>query len=109
MLKEIINFVFPPKQQQSGYNATWRSQPKHFFILSEAGKPIYSRHGDEDELSSLMAVMQAHVEFVHDLGDTMRALHCADTTIAFLSKRPIILVAVSKGTDSITQLIVQMT
>jgi hypothetical protein len=56
-----------------------------------------------------MAVMQAHVEFVHDLGDTMRALHCADTTIAFLSKRPIILVAVSKGTDSITQLIVQMT
>jgi hypothetical protein len=45
-------------QAQCGYNAAWRQQPKHFFILSEAGKPIYSRHGDEDELSSLMAVMQ---------------------------------------------------
>ena len=109
MFKEFKTIVISPKQQQSGYNAAWRSQPKHFFILSEAGKPIYSRHGDEDELSSLMAVMQAHVEFVHDLGDTMRAVHCEDATIAFLSKRPIILVAVSKGTDSITQLIVQMT
>ena len=105
----MIPLLYFFQQNQSGYNASWRSQPKHFFILSDAGKPIYSRHGDEDELSSLMAVMQAHVEFVHDLGDTIRAVHCTDTTIAFLSKRPLILVAVSKGTDSITQLIVQLT
>jgi hypothetical protein len=49
------------------------------------------------------------VEFVHDLGDAIRAVHCADTTIAFLNKRPLILVAVSKGTESVTQLVVQMT
>ena len=38
--------------------AEWSSKEKHIFILSDAGKPIYSHHGDEDELSSLMAVMQ---------------------------------------------------
>ena len=36
----------------------WRRGRRHFFILSEAGKPIYSLHGDEDQLASLMAVMQ---------------------------------------------------
>ena len=29
--------------------------------MSDAGKPIYSHHGDEDELSSLMAVMQVPI------------------------------------------------
>ena len=36
----------------------WKSQRKHIFVLSEAGKPIFSIHGDEDDLASIMAVMQ---------------------------------------------------
>ena len=24
-------------------SATWKNQKKHFFVLSEAGKPIYTR------------------------------------------------------------------
>jgi hypothetical protein len=40
------------------YSEGWRRKKKHFFILSEAGKPIYARHGDENELASLMAVIQ---------------------------------------------------
>ena len=30
--------------EESGSDSlTWKSQRKHFFILSEAGKPIYTR------------------------------------------------------------------
>ena len=36
----------------------WSCKEKHVFIFSIAGKPIYSRHGDEDKLASLFGVMQ---------------------------------------------------
>ncbi len=56
-----------------------------------------------------MAVMQATVSFVQDLGDNIRAVRTADTTIVFLNKKPLILAAVSHGSESVTQLIVQLT
>jgi hypothetical protein len=32
---------------------------KHFLIMSEAGKPIYSRYGDEEVLSPFFATISA--------------------------------------------------
>ena len=87
----------------------WRYGKKHYFILSEAGKPIYSRYGDEDKLAALMAVMQATVSFVQDMGDNIRSIKSSDSTIVFLNRKPLILVAVSHMTESVTQLIVQLT
>ena len=89
----------------------WRFQKKHIFILSDAGKPIYSLNGDETELSSLMAVIQAQVAFVEDMNDQLRSMHYGnDCSIVFLTKKPLILCIVNRGglaTD--TQLIVQLT
>ena len=39
----------------------WSCKEKHVFIFSIAGKPIYSRHGDEDKLASLFGVMQVGI------------------------------------------------
>ena len=36
----------------------WKEMDKHIFVLSEAGKPIYTLHGDEEVLVSLFGVMQ---------------------------------------------------
>ena len=77
--------------------------------MSDAGKPIYSRYGDEDQLASLMAVMQATVSFVQDMSDNIRAIKSNGTSIVFLNRKPLILVAVSHTTESPTQLIVQLT
>ena len=100
-------------QQSSEQDLTlspqWRYGKKHYFILSEAGKPIYSRYGDEDKLAALMAVMQATVSFVQDMGDNIRSIKSSDSTIVFLNRKPLILVAVSHMTESVTQLIVQLT
>ena len=90
-------------------SSSWSNKLKHFFILSEAGKPIYSRHGDEDQLASLMAVMQATVSFVQDMGDNIRAIRSKGTTIVFLNRKPLILVGVTHMLENVTQLIVQMT
>lgn len=83
---------------------TWKKRRKHIFILSEAGKPIFSQFGDEDELASLMAVMQAMVSYVLDMGDTLKSFQVEGNLIVFLVKGPLILVAVSRGDESYTQL-----
>ena len=75
---------------------------KHTFLHS-------SRHGDEDQLASLMAVMQATVSFVQDMGDNIRAIRSKRTTIVFLNRKPLILVGVSHLAENVTQLIVQLT
>ena len=37
---------------------------KHFMIMSEAGKPIYSRYGDQEILSPFYATMSAIIHKV---------------------------------------------
>jgi len=50
----------------------WRGRRKHFFILSAAGKPIYSRYGDDGIISGYMGVIQTIISFFEDNGDMLR-------------------------------------
>ena len=50
----------------------WRSRRKHFFVLSAAGKPIYSRYGDDSLISGYMGVIQAIISFFEDNGDALK-------------------------------------
>jgi hypothetical protein len=50
----------------------WAKHHKHVFVLSSAGKPIYSRYGDEQNLTPFMASLTAIVSFVADLNDVIR-------------------------------------
>ena len=54
------------------FNSQWKQRGKHFFILSSSGKPIWSRYGDESQLSGLMAVIQALISVFDGQGDTLR-------------------------------------
>lgn len=53
----------------------WRSHKKHMFVLSQAGKPIYTRYGTEEALSSTMGVMMALVSFVEAENNIIRSIH----------------------------------
>lgn len=86
----------------------WKQRKKHVFVLSEAGKPIYSRHGKEDKLVTLMGVMQALVSFVQDGNDHIRCIIAGNHTFVFNVRGPIILVAVSQGKESTPQLLMQL-
>ncbi|XP_064111895.1 vacuolar fusion protein MON1 homolog [Macrobrachium nipponense] len=87
----------------------WIQKEKHIFILSESGKPIYTRHGKEDRLVTLFGVMQALVSFVADSDDVIRCIIAGDHKFVFLVKSPLILVAVSHTVASVPQLIMQLT
>ncbi|KAM8775631.1 vacuolar fusion protein MON1 homolog B isoform 2-T2 [Rhynchonycteris naso] len=82
----------------------WRSKRKHVFVLSEAGKPIYSRYGSVEALSTTMGVMTALVSFVQSAGDAIRTIYAEDHKLVFLQQGPLLLVAVSRTPQSAAQL-----
>ncbi|CAG8483368.1 4579_t:CDS:10 [Dentiscutata heterogama] len=83
---------------------TWSRHRKHFFILSSAGKPIYTRYGEETRISSYMGVIQAIVSFFADADDTIRCINAGQHKLVFLLKGPLYLVAVSRTSESEMQL-----
>lgn len=91
------------------HDSNWLNQKKHVFILSSAGKPIYSLHGNEDKLSSLFGVMQALVSFVQSNNDTIKAINAAGVKFVFLTKHPFILVAIVRTNSSVQQIQIQLT
>jgi len=82
----------------------WRSKKKHVFALSVAGKPIYTRYGNEDELVTLFGVMQALVSFIKDDDDSLRCLIAGNHKYVFVNRDPLILVAVGQTRESTRQL-----
>lgn len=58
----------------------WRSHRKHVFVLSEAGKPIYTRYGTEEALSSTMGVMMALVSVVEAEKNIIRSIHAGQNS-----------------------------
>ncbi|XP_059626779.1 vacuolar fusion protein MON1 homolog isoform X1 [Cornus florida] len=74
---------------------SWRKRKKHFFILSNSGKPIYSRYGDEHKLAGFSATLQAIISFVENGGDRIKLVRAGKHQVAFLVKGPIYLVCIS--------------
>ncbi|XP_028669194.1 vacuolar fusion protein MON1 homolog B-like [Erpetoichthys calabaricus] len=83
---------------------SWRLHRKHVFVLSEAGKPIYSRYGNEEALSSTMGVMMALVSFVQSGENVIRSIYSEDHKVVFVQQGPLVLVSVSRGRQSEQQL-----
>ncbi|KAL8164162.1 UNVERIFIED_CONTAM: hypothetical protein K2H54_047042 [Gekko kuhli] len=66
----------PPTHRDEDVTAeSWRAHRKHVFVLSEAGKPIYSRYGNEEALSSTMGVMMALVSFIQSGDNSIRSIY----------------------------------
>ncbi|VDN96621.1 unnamed protein product [Rodentolepis nana] len=76
----------------------------HVFVFSDAGKPIYTRYGDESKLAHVMGVMQALVSVVAQLGDQVQTLVAGDKNIIFRSYGHLILVAVGSSQEPISHL-----
>lgn len=91
------------------HDPEWLNQREHFFVLSSAGKPIYSLHGNEDKLATLYGVMQALTSVVQANQDVIMSIHAVGIKFVFLLKGPLILVAASRRNLSVQQIQLQLT
>ncbi|XVE59096.1 hypothetical protein DITRI_Ditri05aG0017700 [Diplodiscus trichospermus] len=81
--------------EEDDASISWRKRKKHFFILSNSGKPIYSRYGDEHKLAGFSATLQAIISFVENGGDRVKLVKAGKHQVVFLVKGPIYLVCIS--------------
>ncbi|XP_074793124.1 vacuolar fusion protein MON1 homolog B-like isoform X1 [Natator depressus] len=94
----------PTHRDEDVTAASWRARRKHIFVLSEAGKPIYSRYGNEEALSSTMGVMMALVSFIQSGDNAIRSIYSDDRKLVFVQQGPLVLVSVSRTLQSEQQL-----
>lgn len=105
---EVTSNALVGSSQENEDDNDWVGRKKHVFVLSFAGKPIYSRYGNEDKLAWLFGVIQTLVSFVQASDDTIRSISAGDTLFVFLVKKPLILAAVSKTDENVAQLTNQL-
>ena len=101
-----LNFV--EEEYDYLHDSEWINQKCHVFILSTAGKPVYSLHGSEEKLNTLSGLLQALVSVVQSGDDSIRSITARNTKFVFLVKSPLILVGVSKLKRSQQQILNQL-
>lgn len=102
------SLTFMEEEHDYLHDSEWINQLAHVFILSTAGKPIYSLHGSEEKLSTLFGLLQALVSVVQSGDDSIRSITARNTKFVFLVKSPLILVAVNKTKRSEFQILNQL-
>lgn len=86
----------------------WKAKKKHFIILSAAGKPIYTRHGSDNIISSYVGILQTIISAFESSKDPLRSFTAGKTRFAILSQTNLFLVAISSLLESDAQLRVQL-
>lgn len=64
--------IFVEDEYDYMHDSEWINQKSQVFILSTAGKPIYSLHGSEEKLNTLFGLLQALVSVVSSSNDSIR-------------------------------------
>lgn len=86
----------------------WKSKLKHYLILSSAGKPIYSRHGDQNLINGYIGIIQTIISFYQESNDPLLGFTAGDTRFVVSTEGPLYLVAISKLGESDSQLRAQL-
>ncbi|KAL4921539.1 trafficking protein Mon1-domain-containing protein [Aspergillus aurantiobrunneus] len=86
----------------------WKAKRKHYIILSAAGKPIWTRHGDGGIVSSYVGIIQTIISSYEDAKDRLHGFTAGDTKFTVIAKGSLYLVAISRILESDTQLKLQL-
>ncbi|KAK4128571.1 DUF254-domain-containing protein [Parathielavia appendiculata] len=84
--------------------AIFKSKMKHYMILSSAGKPIYSRHGDLSLINSYMGVVQTIISFYEGADNPLLGFTAGNARFVVFIEGPLYFVAISRLGESDSQL-----
>ena len=82
----------------------WKSKLKHYLILSSAGKPIYSRHGDQNLINGYIGIIQTIISFFQGAKDPLMGFTAGGTRFVVSTQGPLYFVAISRLGESDSQL-----
>ncbi|OJJ50163.1 hypothetical protein ASPZODRAFT_13253 [Penicilliopsis zonata CBS 506.65] len=88
--------------------ARWKAKRKHYLILSAAGKPIWTRHGEGGLISSYIGIIQTIISFYEGSDDHLQSFSAGDTKFVVVTRGPLHLVAISRMLESESQLKLQL-
>jgi hypothetical protein len=86
----------------------WKSKLKHYLILSSAGKPIYSRHGDQNLINGYIGIIQTIISFFQGAKDPLLGFTAGRTRFVVSTDGPLYFVAISRLGESDVQLRAQL-
>ncbi|KAJ5717717.1 Vacuolar fusion protein MON1 [Penicillium malachiteum] len=86
----------------------FKAKKKHYLILSAAGKPIWTRHGDGGLISTYVGIIQTIISFYEESEDQLKSFSAGDTKFVIVTHGPLHLVAISRMMESETQLRLQL-
>lgn len=86
----------------------WKAKRKHYLILSAAGKPIWTRHGEGSLISTYVGVIQTIISFYEDSKDRLCSFSAGDTKYVVVTRGALHLVAISRIHESDDQLRLQL-
>lgn len=68
---------------------------KHIFILSSSGKPIFSKHDDEQNLVTTYGLLQAVVSVVENAGDRISCIKAGGRRIVYFFRSQLYFISIS--------------
>lgn len=86
----------------------WTSQELHLFIVTDAGKPVYSRYGTVQKLSPILCTCVAILGHMESLNEELNHFRAGSHTFVFLPKSPFVFIAVSKSSLPVSYLFKQL-
>ena len=99
----------PAEDWKDEESSDWlTAEDRHVFILSAAGKPIFSLHGDEQKLSSFIGLVQAIVSFCEDAGDQVRTVKAGPYSFVFLLRNNIYLLSASRTHHEVAHMLLEL-
>ena len=77
----------PTRSASAAGSSPWSQHDKHAFLLTSAGKPVWSLHGSADALASLAPIVQAVLARAEDGGEPLTQLALSDGTLLLVASR----------------------
>jgi hypothetical protein len=88
--------------------SVWKSKLKHYMILSSAGKPIWSRHGDLSLINSSIGVIQTIISFYEGAKNPLQSFTAGHAKFVISTQGPLYFVAITRLEESDSQIRAQL-
>jgi vacuolar fusion protein MON1 len=93
-------------------DSSWYQEKTHVFVMSRSGKPIYTLHGDENNLVNMFSLLSMLISFIEEKNkaqnDTIKSINMDGVKFVFLLKYPLVFVASTRHQLSEQQVQVQL-